>query len=120
MRGGRKMKKELICIGCPVGCSILAAGENENIKISGNGCKKGEEYAKNEIISPKRVVTSTVRLKNGKILPVKTDREIPKDKIFECMKIINSLNPDLPIKTGDVILKNVFGCNIVSTGEMDL
>ena len=114
------MKRELICTGCPIGCSITAERENENIKISGNNCKKGEEYAKNEILFPKRTVTSTVRLKNGKILPVKTDGDIPKDKIFECMKIINRLKPDLPLKTGDVIMENVFGCNIILTGEVDL
>ena len=84
--------------------------------ISGNTCPRGAEYAKNECISPVRTITSTVRCKDGSVVPVKTDRPIPKDKIFECMKIINGTVAPLPISAGDVIIKDVYGSNIIATG----
>ncbi|HAL63603.1 MAG TPA: hypothetical protein DCO93_04065 [Clostridiales bacterium] len=111
------MKRNLTCIVCPMGCSIDVEIENGEVKeISGNTCKRGAEYAKNECISPVRTITSTVRCADGSVIPVKTDKPIPKDKIFECMKIINNTAPDLPISAGDVIIKDVFGSNIIATG----
>lgn len=114
------MKRVLTCICCPMGCKITAELNGKKIvSISGNTCKRGEEYAKNECINPLRTVTSTVMTKNGVPLPVKTDRAIPKDKIFECMKFINGAIAYTPVKTGDVIVKDVFGSNIVATADMN-
>ncbi len=111
------MKRNLTCIVCPMGCNIDVEIENGEVKsISGNTCKRGAEYAKNECISPVRTITSTVKCADGSVIPVKTDNPIPKDKIFECMKIINSTVAPLPISAGDVIIKDVYGSNIIATG----
>lgn len=110
------MKRELTCIVCPMGCGISVELENGKIKsITGNTCKRGEIYAKNECTDPKRTVTSTVRCDNGDILPVKTDRSIPKAKVADCMKMINNCVAHLPISVGDIIIEDVFGANIVAT-----
>lgn len=110
------MKKALTCIVCPMGCSLEIEMEgNKVLSVTGNTCKRGEEYAISECTNPVRTVTSVVRCSNGDMLSVKTDAPIPKEKIEECMKIINSAHPDLPISIGDVIIKDVFGCNIVAT-----
>lgn len=115
------MKRELTCIICPMGCSLEVEFEEKDIKsVSGNTCKRGEQYAISECTNPQRTVTSTVRCKNGEILSVKTDRTIPKEKIFECMKIINNVTPDLPISVGDVIIKDIFGCNVIATQNIKL
>ena len=111
------MKRNLTCIVCPMGCSIDVNIENGKvIDISGNSCPRGAEYAKNECISPVRTVTTTIRCSDGSVIPVKTDMPIPKDKVFECMKIINHTSIPLPVYPGDVIIKDVFGSNIVATG----
>lgn len=112
------MKRNLTCIICPLGCSLTAEISDDKIIVSGNTCKRGEEYAISECTAPVRTVTSTVFCDNGKLIPVKTDKPIPKDKIFECMKIINNCKVHLPISAGDVIIENVFGCNIIATDEM--
>lgn len=113
------MKKELTCIVCPLGCSLTAEMEHGKVlSVVGNTCPKGAKYAQTECVSPQRTVTSTVRCTNGAMLPVKTDREIPKEKIMECMKIINNCIAHLPISVGDVIIKDVFGSNIVATANM--
>ena len=112
------MKRNLTCIVCPMGCSIDIELENSEVKsVTGNSCPRGAEYAKNECISPVRTITSTVKCADGGVVPVKTDNPIPKDKIFECMKIINNTVAPLPICAGDVIIKDVFGSNIIATGN---
>ena len=110
------MKRELTCIVCPMGCSLSVDFENGKIiSVAGNTCPRGVKYAEDECLSPKRTITSTVKCSDGSILPVKTDTAIPKDKIFECMKIINNCVADLPVSVGDVIIENVFGSNVVAT-----
>lgn len=112
------MQRELTCIVCPMGCSLnVELADNKVISVSGNTCKRGEEYAKNECINPVRTVTSTVKCENGKLVAVKTDKPIPKERISECMKIINMTVAKLPIDIGDIVVNDVFGSNIVATSQ---
>ena len=113
------MKRELTCIVCPVGCSLVAEiKDNGEILVTGNTCPRGKVYAENECTAPMRTITTTVRCKSGEILPVKTDSPIPKEKIFEAMKIINKACPVLPIAIEDVIIEDVFGSNVVAVRNM--
>ena len=110
------MKRKLTCIVCPMGCQLSVDFEDGKIlTVSGNTCPRGEKYASDECLCPKRTVTSTVRCSDGSVLPVKTETVIPKDKIFECMEIINNTKADLPISVGDVIIEDVFGSRVVAT-----
>lgn len=108
----RDAGSQLICIGCPVGCLITAKREeNGGLSITGNTCKKGEEYARSEMTAPVRAVTSMIRVKGGigKVVPVKTAAEIPKEKISACMEEIQAAFVNAPIKVGDVLIENVAG-----------
>lgn len=110
------MKRELTCIVCPMGCGLTAEIEDGKvISVIGNTCPRGKAYAETECISPTRTVTTTVKAANGVPVSVKTDAPIPKEKVFEAMKIINCSNPSLPIRIGDVIVRDVFGANVVAT-----
>lgn len=118
-------KKELICIVCPVGCHLEVVEDNNIIKgfiVSGNQCKRGEEYAIKEMANPTRVLTTTVKIRSDHLsrLPVKTSQPIPKDKIFECMKEINRIEVKAPIKVGDIVIKNILGtgADVIATREM--
>lgn len=114
------MKRELTCIVCPVGCSLLAeVDDGKVINVTGNTCPRGKAYAETECTAPMRTITTTVRCRNGKMLPVKTDRVIPKKKMREAMEIINNASPDLPILIGDVIIENVFGSNVVAVKNLE-
>ena len=108
-------KKELTCIGCPLGCALTVEMNNgEIVSITGNTCKRGEDYARKELTNPTRIVTSIVRVKNGKIpmVSVKTQSDIPKSKIFDCTKELQNVIMSAPVHIGDVIIKNVSGTGV--------
>lgn len=112
------MERNLTCIICPRGCNIKVEIENGKIKsIEGNTCPRGYDYAVSEVTNPVRTITSTVKLENGKMLPVKTNKPIPKELMFKCMEEINKIVAKEPIKIGDVLIENVLGTgsNVVAT-----
>ena len=113
------MKKNLTCIECPVGCEVEVTMENGVVlSVKGNACPRGKIYAEAEVICPKRVVTSTVRAENGEMIPVKTDRPIRKEAIFEVMKKINETTCKIPVAVGDILVKNICDdANLVVTGN---
>ena len=110
--------KELVCIVCPKGCRLHVDEEND-YSVTGNSCPRGEVYGHNEIKNPTRVLTSTVRLNGGlyRRCPVKTDRAVPKPKLMEIMRELNSVTLDAPVKAGHVVLSNVCGtdANVIVT-----
>ena len=114
------MTRNLTCIICPIGCEMcIELDEGRVVSISGNTCKRGEAYAREECICPKRTLTTTVMTRSGKLLSCKSETPINKELIFEAMKIINSCEIDLPISIGDVIIDNVFGSRIIATENME-
>lgn len=111
------MIKDITCICCPIGCIIHTEKIDEKINVSGNNCKRGENYAKEELVSPKRIITSTVKVIDGNkiLVPVKTTAPIDKDKIFTCMEIIHNIKAKAPISIGDIIIKDIAeGIDLVS------
>lgn len=108
-------QRELTCIGCPMGCQITVTLEGQEIqKVEGNTCKIGDKYARNEVLHPERTVTSTVVITGGEKprVSVKTKSDIPKDKIWLCMKEINAARAVSPVHIGDVIIPDVAGTGI--------
>ena len=106
--------KHMTCICCPFGCEMEVSAENNEVYVTGSKCEKGNEYAKTEILYPRRVLTTTVRCTiNGKkiIAPVKTKGDIPKELLFQAMNVINGIELNSPLKMGDVVF-----CNILDTG----
>ena len=100
--------KTLTCIECPMGCEIKLNLDGTVIKeVIGNGCPRGKLYAQAEITCPKRVVTSTVRAANGKMIAVKTDKPVRKESIFEVMSKINKVVCSSSVKLGEVLVENI-------------
>ena len=106
--------RKLTCIVCPRGCDMtVELGEGgEVISVKGNACKRGAVYASDECTHPRRTVTSTVRLEDGRVLPVKTASTVPKELVFNIMKEINSMVAKSDLKIGDVIIKDVLGTGV--------
>ncbi len=116
--------KEMICICCPLGCHLVVDDSNlDDIKVTGNTCPRGAKYAKDEIICPKRMVTSIVKVKGGNIgmVSVKTSDSIDKKLIFDALEELKSVELEAPVKIGDVVVSNVCGTGIdfIATKNVD-
>lgn len=93
------------------------------IGVSGQKCAKGKDYAIQELLNPTRVLTATIKIKEGvlPLLPVRTNLPILKDKIFECIRNLSRLEVKAPTKMGETILKNIAdtGSDLISTRDME-
>lgn len=114
--------KELVCIVCPRGCTMQIEGEGENLKVTGNSCKRGLNFAISEMTEPKRTICSTVKttFEDFPVVPVRVSADIPKDRIFDVMKEINRATVSSPVSRGDVIIENVLGlgADIIATSDV--
>ena len=109
------MKKEMICICCPMGCYLNVDYVGKTLQsITGNRCKVGLEYAQKEIFNPERTLTTTVRVKGGHLplVSVRTSKPIPKNRIFEAMNLLAKLEVEAPVKIGDEIVSHLFNTNV--------
>ncbi|MEE1085891.1 MAG: DUF1667 domain-containing protein [Schaedlerella sp.] len=118
-------QKELICIGCPLGCVITVEMEGEAVTdVKGNTCSRGKVYAEKEVTDPARIVTSTVKVSGGDRVSVscKTKNDIPKEKIFDVVQALKELEIKAPVYIGDVILENAAdtGVAIVATSNVHI
>lgn len=118
-------KRDLICIGCPLGCPLVVTMEGKEVtNVEGNTCKNGKKYAEKEVTNPTRIVTSTVMVTGGTDVTAscKTASDIPKPLIFDCVKALKGITLTAPVKIGDVIVSNVCGTgvDIVATSNVDI
>ena len=115
--------RELICIGCPLGCPLTVEMKGtEVVSVTGNTCPNGDRYARKEVTDPRRTVTSTVRVLGGSlpVVSVKTAQDIPKNKIFDCMQELATIRVKAPVQKGDVIVSNIAntGVSVIATKEI--
>lgn len=113
-------RKELICIGCPLGCNLTVEMDGgQVVSVNGNTCKRGDDYARKELTDPRRIVTSTVPVAGGNlpVVSVKTASDIPKGKIRECLCALKGVTLTAPVQIGDVIVENVAdtGVDVIAT-----
>lgn len=102
---------ELTCIVCPLGCHLAIT----NNTVTGNRCKRGERYALEEIVHPKRMLTTTIKINSHiqRRCPVMSTKPIPKERLFDVMKELRNVEIKVPCNVGDVVIENV--CNTGST-----
>lgn len=108
-------EKEITCIVCPIGCKILVRTDGKHFDLlDGNKCKKGIDYAINEVLDPRRMLTSSILVKNGEwpLVSVKSSEPVPKNKVFSVLKEIKKITIYPPIKSGQIIIKNVANTKI--------
>ncbi len=116
-------KKHLTCIGCPMSCPLeLTIVDGEIREITGNSCKRGEDYARQEYTAPSRMVSTTIACTSGiwPRLPVKTAAAVPKGKVIEVVKALHALEIEAPVQMGQIILDNVAdtGVAVIATRSL--
>jgi CxxC motif-containing protein len=117
-------KRHFTCVTCPIGCEIdVEVQDGDIISMEGNKCKKSEEFVLQELKEPMRVLTTTVRVNGARwaMLPVRTDKSIPKRLFFQLIGDLSDVELQAPVKISEVIVKDVAGtdANIVATRTMD-
>ncbi|MBU1084181.1 MAG: DUF1667 domain-containing protein [Candidatus Omnitrophota bacterium] len=118
------MNRTITCIECPAGCSLTVNVEGSKVTgTDGAKCPKGESYAVSEIEHPARTVTSTVAGEGLtlKLIPVRTDGPVPKDRIMDVMKEIRKINVTESVRTGDKVSEDLLGLgiNLIATRKAD-
>jgi CxxC motif-containing protein len=113
-------EKNITCIICPIGCKIFVKTDGKQIAIiEGDICKKGIDYAKSEALDPRRMLTTSVLVKDGEspLVSIKSNRPVPKDKLFPILRQIKKITINAPVVSGQIIIKNVLnsGVDIVAT-----
>ncbi|CEP90381.1 molybdopterin oxidoreductase [[Clostridium] sordellii] len=115
--------RNITCTVCPMGCYLVVSKVDGEYKVEGNTCKRGAKYGVEEVTNPRRVITTTVKL-NGSylnLLPVKTNDSIPKELMFDIMRLLDNVVVNAPVNVGDIIIKDVLGTgvDVVSAKSMD-
>lgn len=114
---------KLICITCPVGCALEVTHDGDTvINVEGNTCKRGVDYAEKELTDPRRMVTSTVRMKNGlhALAPVYTAAPIPKARIFDLLAELRKVELEAPVQMEQVVLTNVVDTEVNVLASRDM
>ncbi|MFA4932293.1 MAG: DUF1667 domain-containing protein [Caldisericia bacterium] len=107
--------RKFICITCPRGCALDVTLEGETVvQMEGNSCKRGIDYVTGELKDPRRMVTTTVRVRGGvhPLAPVYTESPIPKPRIFDLLAEIRKIELKAPVKFGDVVIENALGTGV--------
>jgi CxxC motif-containing protein len=116
-------KRHFVCVVCPVGCEIDVVHDGGKIiSMEGNKCEKSEEFVRQELIEPMRILTTTVRIQGSRwpVIPVRTDRAVPKRLFPSTMRQLRRIKLHAPVNMLDVVVKDVLhtGADIISTRTM--
>lgn len=115
------MTKDVICIECPMGCSISVETDGSRIVSSkGFGCKRGRIYAEQEVIRPMRILTTTLRTEDGRMIAVKSAAPIDRDELLRVMEELCDYHPSTPIALGQVLIKDLRdGVDLIAADRLD-
>lgn len=122
------MRQELTCITCPIGCRLVvewesgaapgevaAGGAAAELAVSGNRCPRGAAYAREELLAPKRTVTATCKSSSSggaRRIPCRTTAPFPRERVGELLAAIYALEQPLPVKRGQVLVRDALGLGI--------
>lgn len=108
-------QREFICVTCPVGCTIQATVEGQElIALQGQSCQRGEAFVREELTNPRRMFTTTVRVRGGKLplVPVRSSAPLPKGLLMEVAKALRTVELTAPVAQHQVVLANVLGTGV--------
>lgn len=108
------VQETITCINCPVGCRMTVVRDGETVlSVTGNTCKRGENYARQECVAPERMITAVAPVQDREMpVSLKTRTPIPKKRIADCMRAVMEKPFQPPIATGDVLIPNVCGTGV--------
>ncbi|MGB8252899.1 MAG: DUF1667 domain-containing protein [Anaerolineaceae bacterium] len=113
---------KLICITCPKGCTLEVQRDGDTVLKVEQGCKRGYEYAQRELVDPRRMISSTVKIKGAghPLLPVYTADAFPKPRIPELMAALRKVGVKAPIRMNEIVLADALGTGINILASRDM
>lgn len=101
-------KGKLVCTICPRGCELSWRRENDKIELQGHSCPRGRDYGLEELTAPGRTLTTTVKVEGGlhPLVPVRSNKAIPKQKLKHAMRDLARLTLTAPLNAGSTVLAN--------------
>jgi len=116
-------KRHFVCVVCPIGCEIDVVHDGGRIiSMEGNRCEKSDEFVRQELIEPMRILTTTVRIHGARwaVIPVRSDKSVPKQLFPRIMKQLRHIRLQAPVNILDVVVRDVLhtGANIIATRTM--
>lgn len=117
------MNDKLTCIMCPIGCELDVCGSENDLQVTGNKCEKGLDFAREEVLAPKRNLATSVPI-NGrrfKMLSVRLSDRVPRSQLFDVLQEIARLRPAPPVKRGEILIENVLDleANVIATRSVE-
>ena len=109
------MSKDVICIMCPLGCDMKVDIEGQEVTdVQGHRCKKGVKHAEKEVFFPGRILTTTIstRIQGVPLLPVRSNKEIPKEKLIEAVRTISKQSVTEPVQMGQTVITDILGLGV--------
>jgi len=115
-------KLKILCVTCPKGCSLEVTREGDTVVEVKPGCKRGHEYAKRELVDPRRMVATSIRIRNAAhpLLPVYTSAPFPKPRIMDLQAKLRKVEIQAPVVMGSVVIQNILdsGIDIIASRDM--
>ena len=111
-------RRELVCIACPVGCRLVVSREGDGeVSVTGNRCPRGEVYGKEEILSPRRILTAVIPTNSAEFpcAPVRTDRPVSRALITRLASELYGRRIELPVREGQVVGEDFDGARVIVT-----
>lgn len=114
----------LTCIRCPKGCQVTVTLEGGQVTaVTGNGCPRGDAYARKEVTDPTRVVTTVVPVSGSavaRMVSVKTAGDVPKAKVLDVVRALSGVSMAAPVHIGDMVLADVCGTGVDVVATKDV
>ncbi|MFL0197943.1 DUF1667 domain-containing protein [Clostridium sp. WILCCON 0269] len=117
------MVEGIICNECNKKCTINVEMDKNDLKLANNVYTKKEYCTKLQVDNKYDIFTTVVRIKgaNCNVVPVKSSKPLDKSLWVECSKVLSRIHVGAPIKTGDIVCKNVLNTkvDIICTKSID-
>lgn len=118
MKPGMVEERDIVCVECPLGCTMRVVVDGGCVaSVLGNSCKRGESFARQEAVLPKRNLAMVLCVPGClEPLSVKASAPIPKELLLDAAAKVQACEVRLPIMCGDVVIPDVCpGVDIVAT-----
>ena len=114
------MKRYIACIVCPKSCELSVEEISGAIEVAGNQCQRGAAFAEQEINDPRRILTTTVKLTNGGLLPVRSREPVKKAEMKAIVERLRLVTVAPPVEIGQIIVQSVGSCavDIIATDNV--